>query len=37
VDLTSGRTARAELHRTSGLTPEQIAAEAEWVRSLRIQ
>jgi len=37
VDLTSGRTARAELHRASGLTAEQIAIEAEWVRSLRIQ
>jgi molecular chaperone DnaK len=37
VDLTSGRTARAELHRSGGMTPEQLAAEADWVRSLRIQ
>jgi molecular chaperone DnaK len=37
LDMTSGRMARAELHRSSGLTPEQIAAEAEWVKGLRIQ
>ena len=37
LDMTSGRMARAELHRSSGLTPEQIATEAEWVRGLRIQ
>ncbi|MCE9532200.1 MAG: Hsp70 family protein, partial [Planctomycetes bacterium] len=37
LDMTSGRMARAEIHRNSGLTDEQIAEEAEWVRELRIQ
>ncbi len=37
LDMTSGRMARAELHRSGGLSAEQIAAEAEWVRGLRIQ
>jgi len=36
-DLTSGKNVRAEIHRPSGLTPEEVAHEAEWVRGLRIQ
>jgi molecular chaperone DnaK len=37
LDMTSGKMARAELHRSSGLSEEEIAHEAEWVRGLRIQ
>jgi molecular chaperone DnaK len=37
LDMTSGKMARAELHRSSGLSEEEIAREAAWVRSLRIQ
>lgn len=37
LDMTSGRIARTEIHRSSGLSEEDIAREAEWVRSLRIQ
>jgi molecular chaperone DnaK len=37
LDMTSGRMARAELHRSSGLSEDEIAHEAEWVRGLRIQ
>jgi molecular chaperone DnaK len=37
LDMTSGKMARTEIHRSSGLTDEEIAREAEWVRSLRIQ
>ncbi|HYT91870.1 MAG TPA: Hsp70 family protein [Gemmataceae bacterium] len=37
LDMTSGKMARAELHRSSGLSDEEIAREAEYVRSLRIQ
>ncbi len=37
LDMTSGKMARAELHRSSGLSEEEIAREAEWVRSLQIQ
>jgi molecular chaperone DnaK len=37
LDMTSGKMARAELHRSSGLSEEEIAREAEWVRSLKIQ
>jgi hypothetical protein len=29
--------ARTEIHRSSGLSEEEIAREAEWVRSLSIQ
>ncbi|HEX4608442.1 MAG TPA: Hsp70 family protein [Urbifossiella sp.] len=36
-DLTSGRTATASIHRPGGLTEAQLAAEAEWVRGLKIQ
>jgi molecular chaperone DnaK len=37
LDMTSGKMARAEIHRSSGLSDEEIAREAEWVRSLQIQ
>ena len=37
LDMTSGKMARAELHRSSGLSEDEIAREAEWVRSLKIQ
>jgi molecular chaperone DnaK len=37
LDMTSGKMARAEIHRSSGLTEEEIAAQAQWVRGLRIQ
>ncbi len=37
TDVTSGKSVRAEIHRTSGLTEEQIAQETAWVKSLTIQ
>jgi molecular chaperone DnaK len=37
LDMTSGKMARAEIHRSSGLSEEEMAREAEWVRSLTIQ
>ena len=37
LDMTSGRMARAEIHRSSGLTDDEVAREAAWVRGLRIQ
>ncbi|MBI3412379.1 MAG: Hsp70 family protein [Planctomycetes bacterium] len=37
LDMTSGKMARAEIHRSSGLTEEEIAREAAWVKGLRIQ
>ena len=37
LDMTSGRMARTQIHRSSGLSDEEIAREAEWVRSLQIQ
>jgi molecular chaperone DnaK len=37
LDMTSGKMARAEIHRSIGLTEEEIAREAAWVRSLNIQ
>jgi molecular chaperone DnaK len=37
LDMTSGKMARTEIHRSSGLSEEEIAREAEWVRQLRIQ
>jgi molecular chaperone DnaK len=36
LDMTSGRMARTEIHRSSGLSEEQIARETEWVNSLEI-
>jgi molecular chaperone DnaK len=37
LDMTSGKMARAEIHRSSGLSDEEIAREADWVRALKIQ
>jgi molecular chaperone DnaK len=37
LDMTSGKLARATIHRSSGLSEEEIAREAEWVKGLRIQ
>lgn len=37
LDMTSGKMAHAEIHRASGLSEEEIAREAAWVRSLKIQ
>jgi molecular chaperone DnaK len=37
LDMTSGKMARTEIHRSSGLSEEEIAREAEWVMGLRIQ
>ncbi len=36
-DRASGRTATAAIHRPGGLTEAQLAAEAAWVRGLKIQ
>jgi molecular chaperone DnaK len=37
LDMTSGKMARTELHRSSGLTEDEIQREAAWVRGLKIQ
>jgi molecular chaperone DnaK len=37
LDMTSGRMAKTEIHRPGGLTDQEIAKEAEWVRGLKIQ
>jgi molecular chaperone DnaK len=37
LDMTSGKMARTVIHRSSGLGDDEIAREAEWLRSLRIQ
>lgn len=37
LDMTSGRIARTEVHRTSGLSDEEIARERAFVLGLRIQ
>jgi molecular chaperone DnaK len=37
LDMTSGKMARTEIHRSIGLPEEEIAREAEWVRGLKIQ
>src|SRR5260370_41138929 len=37
LDMTSGKMARAELHRSSGLSDDEGAREAEWGRGLQIQ
>jgi molecular chaperone DnaK len=37
LDMTSGKMARATIHRSSGLADEEIAREAEWLRGLNIQ
>ncbi len=36
LDMTSGKMARTVIHRSSGLSDEEIAREAAWVRSLKI-
>jgi molecular chaperone DnaK len=37
LDMTSGKMARTEIRRSSGLTDAEIAREAEWVQRLQIQ
>jgi len=37
LDMTSGRMARTEIHRNSGLSDDELAQEAEWVHRLKIQ
>ena len=37
LDMTTGRMARTEIHRTSGLTDDEIAREAAWLRGLRVR
>ncbi len=37
LDMTSGLVAQAEIHRPGGLSEEEIAREAAWVKSLSIQ
>jgi molecular chaperone DnaK len=37
LDMTSGRMARAEIHRSSGLSDDDLARETAWVKGLRIQ
>jgi molecular chaperone DnaK len=37
LDMTSGKMVRTEIHRVSGLSEEEIAREAAWVKSLLVQ
>jgi molecular chaperone DnaK len=37
LDMTSGKMVRVEMHRSSGLSDEEIAREADWLRGLQIQ
>jgi molecular chaperone DnaK len=37
LDMTSGKMARAEIHRSIGLSDDELAKEAEWVRGLQVQ
>jgi molecular chaperone DnaK len=37
LDMTSGKMARTEIHRSSGLSEEELLRETEWLRGLRIQ
>lgn len=37
MDKTSGKTARAEIHRSGGLDEAQIQQEADWLKQLKIQ
>jgi molecular chaperone DnaK len=37
LDMTSGKMARAEIHRSSGLSEEEIGKETMWLRNLQIQ
>jgi molecular chaperone DnaK len=36
LDMTSGKAARTEIHRSSGLSEEEIAIEREWLSKLKI-
>lgn len=36
LDMTSGKMARTEIHRSSGLSEAEVAREAAWVRQLKI-
>jgi molecular chaperone DnaK len=36
IDQTSGKSAKTQIHRSSGLSDEEIAKEADWVRGLNI-
>jgi molecular chaperone DnaK len=37
LDMTSGKMVRVEMHRSSGLSDEEIEREARWLRGLQIQ
>jgi molecular chaperone DnaK len=37
LDMTGGRMARAEIHRTGGLSEAELETEAAWVRGLAVQ
>ncbi|HEV3203233.1 MAG TPA: Hsp70 family protein [Gemmataceae bacterium] len=37
LEMTSGKMARTDIHRSSGMTEDEIAREAEWIRGLKIQ
>lgn len=37
LDMTSGKMARTDIHRSSGLSDEELAREAAWVQGLKIQ
>ena len=37
LDMTSGKMARAEIHRSSGLSEEELTREAAWLSGLCIQ
>ncbi|MGF1578718.1 MAG: Hsp70 family protein [Gemmataceae bacterium] len=37
LDMTSGKMVQTEIHRSSGLSEDEIAKEAEWVRQLTVQ
>jgi len=37
LDITSGKMARAEIHRTTGLSEEELEKEADWLRGLKVQ
>ena len=36
IDQTSGKSAQTQIHRSSGLSDDEIAQEAAWVKSLNI-
>jgi molecular chaperone DnaK len=36
LDMTSGKVARAEIHRSSGLADDEIEREAEWLRGMQV-